>query len=100
MADWKRPAGPLNVWRQLEADERLAGGTTRRVRFSIQDVPEDRYDEAIEHMVEFFLADEATCASLSESIRCTDFYDDAFAFLRLCIYSFVSRFSFRFLKKM
>ncbi|XP_008212188.1 uncharacterized protein LOC100680143 [Nasonia vitripennis] len=74
-ADWKRPAGPLNVWRQVVGRELLAGGSTRRIRFSIQDVPEDRYDEAVEHMLEFFLADEATCACLKLK-QCQDAVED------------------------
>lgn len=64
VSDWKRPPGPLNVWRIVDGEERLAHDTNRRVKLSIQDVPEDRYEEAIDHMCQYFVADEATCKSL------------------------------------
>jgi len=64
VADWKRPAGPWNVWNIVEGQEIVDDGTTKAVRFSIQEVPEDRYPEAIEHMCKYFVADEATCKSL------------------------------------
>ncbi|OXU24229.1 hypothetical protein TSAR_001323 [Trichomalopsis sarcophagae] len=56
-ADWKRPAGPPHVWQQLEVDEQLNDGTTERVRIIIQDIPEDRYDEVVEYMSNFFLSE-------------------------------------------
>lgn len=64
-SDWRRPAGPLNVWKIIEAEERLAGGANKRVRLSIQDVPAERYEEAIKHMCDYFIVDEVTCKSLS-----------------------------------
>lgn len=60
--DWKRPAGPLNVWRTIEGEERNTGA---RLRFSIQQLPEARYEEAVTHMCDYFIADEATCKCLS-----------------------------------
>ncbi|XP_011707011.1 PREDICTED: uncharacterized protein LOC105462181, partial [Wasmannia auropunctata] len=31
------------------------------LKFTIQEIPEDRYEDAIEHMCTYFLADEPTC---------------------------------------
>ncbi|XP_014205813.1 uncharacterized protein LOC106637522 [Copidosoma floridanum] len=71
-SEWKRPTGPSNVWRIVEGCEKVPDeGNTRAgssgatdFRFSIREVPEDRYQEAIEHMCKYFVADEATCKSL------------------------------------
>lgn len=60
LADWKRPDGPTNIWRIVESSG---------LRFSIQDISEDRYDEAIKHMSDYFMADEATCKALSAYIN-------------------------------
>lgn len=65
LPNWRRPPGPINVWRIIEGIERLPNGSTKPCRFSIQDVPEDRYQDAIQHMCKYFVADEATCKCLS-----------------------------------
>ncbi|XP_058801479.1 uncharacterized protein LOC131670120 isoform X2 [Phymastichus coffea] len=61
---WCRPDGPLNVWKIVEGTEKLADGSTRPIRFSIQEVPEDRREETMQHMIKYFLADEPICKSL------------------------------------
>lgn len=66
LPNWRRPPGPINVWRIVEGKERLPDGTTTPCRFSIQDIPEDRHQEVIQHMCKFFVVDEVTCKSLSE----------------------------------
>ena len=63
-ADWTRPAGPANVWRVIEAEERLKDASVP-VRLSIQEVPDDRHEEAVRHMCQYFIVDEVTCRSLS-----------------------------------
>ncbi|KAJ8687510.1 hypothetical protein QAD02_023304 [Eretmocerus hayati] len=62
--DWKKPPGPLNVWKIVECEEKLPDGTPRFVRFSIQDIPENRFDEAITHLCNYFVADEVKAKSL------------------------------------
>ncbi|XP_058801489.1 uncharacterized protein LOC131670127 [Phymastichus coffea] len=52
-----RTVCPINVWRVVEV-------TTGGLRFSIQDVPEHRYDEAIKTMLDYFVVEEATCKAL------------------------------------
>lgn len=88
--DWKRPAGPLNVWRVLEGEERLPGEPARPVRFSIQDIPESRYDEVVTHMCDCFLAEEVTCKSLSK--RHAPFAPDRIIVLSPFLFFFFFRF--------
>ncbi|XP_011705800.1 PREDICTED: uncharacterized protein LOC105460999 [Wasmannia auropunctata] len=35
------------------------------MKFTIQEIPENRYEDAIEHMCTYFLADEPTCSCLN-----------------------------------
>ncbi|XP_020291914.1 uncharacterized protein LOC109858757 isoform X2 [Pseudomyrmex gracilis] len=54
-----RPSGqPPKVWEVLEK----IGKDGKRKKFTIQEIPEDRYEEAVQHMCTHFLADEPTCA--------------------------------------
>ncbi|KAG8305464.1 uncharacterized protein LOC124367373 [Homalodisca vitripennis] len=61
---WKRPEGPLNVWKVVEADD----GTGNKVRVSIQDVPNDpaKREEVIQLMLDHYLADEAISSYMNE----------------------------------
>lgn len=53
-----KPLGqPPKVWQRLEK----VGKDGKLLKFTIQEIPEDRYDEAIEHMCTYFVADEPTC---------------------------------------
>ncbi|KAJ8687511.1 hypothetical protein QAD02_023305 [Eretmocerus hayati] len=64
---WKRPPGPLNVWKVVEGYENLDDGTKIPVKFSIQDVPdtEERRKEFLDNLTTHFLAGEP----LSKSLR-------------------------------
>lgn len=66
---WKRPENiPFpSVWLTFKAKDLNSDDL---VEYRVQDLPEDRYDEAIEHMTTIFLPDEPMC-------RSTDLYKDS-----------------------
>ncbi|XP_020291892.1 uncharacterized protein LOC109858748 [Pseudomyrmex gracilis] len=49
---------PPKVWEVLEK----IGKDGKRKKFTIQEIPEDRYEEAVQHMCTYYLADEPLCA--------------------------------------
>ncbi|XP_011700254.1 PREDICTED: uncharacterized protein LOC105457336, partial [Wasmannia auropunctata] len=52
-----RPLGePPKVWKHIEKTDKNG----KLMKFTIQEIPEDRYEDAIEHMCTYFLADEPT----------------------------------------
>ncbi|XP_020291891.1 uncharacterized protein LOC109858747 isoform X2 [Pseudomyrmex gracilis] len=57
-----KPSGqPPKVWEVLEK----IGKDGKRKKFTIQEIPEDRYEEAVQHMCTHFLADEPTLVCLN-----------------------------------
>lgn len=58
---WKRPPGPINIWRIKESSK-----NGKLQKFIIQDIPEDRFGDVLDHLCEYFLADELLCSSCSE----------------------------------
>ncbi|XP_076278879.1 arylalkylamine N-acetyltransferase-like 2 [Lasioglossum baleicum] len=54
-----KPPGQTKVWKIVEAA--VKGRQGPPVKFTIQEIPEDRYEEVIEHMCTYFLADEPIC---------------------------------------
>lgn len=60
---WQRKPGSLRVWNVVEGKEKTADGET--LRFSIQEIPEDRYEDAVDLMCDIYLQDEPTCAHFS-----------------------------------
>uniref|UniRef100_A0A2M4BYF9 N-acetyltransferase domain-containing protein n=1 Tax=Anopheles marajoara TaxID=58244 RepID=A0A2M4BYF9_9DIPT len=57
---WKRPESvpyPC-VWHTFQAKDT---DSDRLVTYRVQDLPEDRFEEAIAHMIEYFVYDEPTC---------------------------------------
>ncbi|XP_043273494.1 uncharacterized protein [Venturia canescens] len=60
---WKRKAGPLKVWGVVEGRKKTSDGKT--LRFSIQEVPEDRFDDVLDLMCKVFIKDEPICDSLN-----------------------------------
>ncbi|XP_076643276.1 arylalkylamine N-acetyltransferase-like 2 [Halictus rubicundus] len=54
-----KPPGQTKVWKVVEAA--VKGRPGPPVKFTIQEVPEDRYEEVIEHMCTYFIADEPMC---------------------------------------
>ncbi|XP_020291915.1 uncharacterized protein LOC109858758 [Pseudomyrmex gracilis] len=64
MSNMKRikPSGqPPKVWEVLEK----IGKDGKRKKFTIQEIPEDRYEEAVQHMGTYFLLDEPVCVCLN-----------------------------------
>ncbi|GAB0087130.1 uncharacterized protein DMENIID0001_014070 [Sergentomyia squamirostris] len=57
---WKRPESvPFpSVWRRFKAKDAETG---EMVNYRVEDLPEDRYEEAVELLVEHFLKDEPMC---------------------------------------
>lgn len=57
---WKRPENvPYpTVWHTFQAKDT---DSDRLVTYRVQDLPEERFEEAIGHMMEFFVLDEPTC---------------------------------------
>lgn len=58
---WQRKPGPLKVWNVVEGKKYTANGKSQQ--FSIQEIPEGRYEDALNLMCDVFLQDEAVCAS-------------------------------------
>lgn len=59
LLQWARPLDVVpfpNVWVEFEAKESKNSDTL--VKYRIQDLPEDRFDDAVEHMVDNYLIDE------------------------------------------
>ncbi|CAD1474771.1 unnamed protein product [Heterotrigona itama] len=57
-----KPPGPPKVWNIVEI--KLKNAETP-IRFTIQEIPEDRYEEAIKHMCKYFIADEPMCKCMN-----------------------------------
>lgn len=56
---WVRPLDKVpfpNVWDEFESKE--SKGSDKFVKYRIQDLPEDRFDDAVQHLIDNFLADE------------------------------------------
>lgn len=55
---WTRPATPLfpTVWIEFEAKE--SKDSDKLVKYRIQDLPENRFDDAVQHLKEYYLRDE------------------------------------------
>ncbi|XP_071877516.1 arylalkylamine N-acetyltransferase-like 2 isoform X1 [Bombus fervidus] len=70
-----KPPGPPKVWKIVEIKKKNADVP---IRFTIQEVPEDRYEEVVEHMCKYFIADEPMCKCINgindpeyvETFRC------------------------------
>ncbi|KAH0549122.1 hypothetical protein KQX54_006275 [Cotesia glomerata] len=48
---WSRPPGDLKVWDSLE----ITNAAGKKLRFVIQEIPEDRYEEALDHLCDNYL---------------------------------------------
>lgn len=58
-----KPLGqPPKIWKSIEKVTK--DGKT--IKFTIQEIPEDRYENAIQHMCTYFLVDEPICHCLSK----------------------------------
>lgn len=67
MLEWRRPANiPYpNVWTTFKAKDL---DSDELVEYRIQDVPEDRFDDVIQHMIDNFCRDE-NCCRVSGNIK-------------------------------
>ncbi|XP_034191092.1 arylalkylamine N-acetyltransferase-like 2 [Osmia lignaria lignaria] len=54
-----KPPGPPKVWRVIETV--IKGKENAPIKFSIQEIPEDRYDEVADYMCTYFIPDEPMC---------------------------------------
>ncbi|XP_033335407.1 arylalkylamine N-acetyltransferase-like 2 [Megalopta genalis] len=54
-----KPPGQTTIWKVVEAKAKGSEGPP--IKFTIQELPEDRYEEAVEHMCKYFIADEPMC---------------------------------------
>lgn len=59
-----KPAGPPKVWKIIETKRKDTGAP---IKFSIQEIPEDRYEDVIDHMCKYFIADEPMSDFLGKS---------------------------------
>jgi len=65
-----RPSGqPPKVWQVIEKMAKDG----KPMKFTIQEIPEDRYEDVIEHMCTYFLADEPICNYLGKFHRVSDY---------------------------
>jgi ribosomal protein S18 acetylase RimI-like enzyme len=57
-----RPSGqPPKVWQLIKKTDKNG----KLMKFTVQEIPEDRYEDAVQHMCTYFLADEPTCNCLN-----------------------------------
>ena len=54
-----KPPGQAKVWKVVECAKK--GSKEAPIKFSIQEIPEDRYQDVIDHMCNYFIADEPIC---------------------------------------
>ncbi|CAL1682368.1 unnamed protein product [Lasius platythorax] len=57
----KPPGQPPKIWKSIEKVSK--DGKT--IKFTIQEIPEDRHEDAVQHMCAYFLADEPICQCLN-----------------------------------
>ena len=70
MPTWKRPPGPLNIWKEIEACEKSENGEKKKIRISIQEIPntKERFEEALEILREQYIYREPMNEALSKRI--------------------------------
>ncbi|XP_076686734.1 arylalkylamine N-acetyltransferase-like 2 [Andrena cerasifolii] len=54
-----KPPGQAKVWKVVECVKK--GSNEAPIKFSIQEIPEDRYQDVIDHMCTYFISDEPIC---------------------------------------
>lgn len=54
-----------NVWEEFEAKE--SKDSDKLVKYRIQDLPEDRFDDALQHMLDNYLVDEPISVSFGKT---------------------------------
>ncbi|CAL7952322.1 unnamed protein product [Xylocopa violacea] len=67
-----KPPGQTKVWKVIEIK---VPKSATPIKFSIQEVPEDRYEEIVEYMCKYFIVDEPICKSFN-GINDPEFVED------------------------
>ena len=67
---WKRPLGSPKVWDVVEAQEIQKDGSKRKIRVSIQEIPdeEERRLEVLDLLINSFLVGEPMSKALSKFV--------------------------------
>lgn len=58
---YQRPPGPINIWKVVQGSV-----NGKAIKFSIQEIPEDRYDDVVDHMSSDFTNDEIFFSKFSK----------------------------------
>ncbi|XP_053594970.1 uncharacterized protein LOC103575954 [Microplitis demolitor] len=58
---WSRPPGDPRVWCTVES----INADGKKLKFIIQEIPLDRYEEALDHLCTVFITSEAICSSIN-----------------------------------
>jgi len=65
-----KPLGqPPKVWKLIEKMDKDG----KLIKFTIQEIPEDRYEDTVQHMCTYFLADEPLCNCLGKFHLVSDY---------------------------
>ncbi|XP_015607945.1 uncharacterized protein LOC107273866 isoform X2 [Cephus cinctus] len=63
---WKRPPGPPKVWKRIESatESRIKTKDEKPLKFTVEEVPVERVEDAVDLMANYFIPDEVICNSL------------------------------------
>lgn len=66
---WVRPSNiPYpTVWHTFDAQE--SRSSNKLVKYIIQDVPENRFEDVIQHMIDYFLVDHSLTDTISKLLH-------------------------------
>ncbi|KAI4500451.1 hypothetical protein M0802_004413 [Mischocyttarus mexicanus] len=56
-----RTPGPIQIWKTIDGFKTV-GDESKSVRIVIQEIPEDRYEDILDHMCTYFIVDEPCCS--------------------------------------
>ncbi|KAF7383054.1 hypothetical protein HZH68_014903 [Vespula germanica] len=59
-----RTPGPIKIWKTVDGFKTI-GGESKPVKIVLQEIPEDRYQDILDHMAAYFVIDEPCCVSLN-----------------------------------
>lgn len=58
-----RTPGPIKIWKVIDGFKKVKDKSIP-VKIVLQELPEDRFDDALDHMLTYFIVDEPCCKSL------------------------------------
>ncbi|XP_043488747.1 uncharacterized protein LOC122515447 [Polistes fuscatus] len=58
-----RTPGPIKIWKTIDGF-RTVGDESNPVKIILQEIPEDRYEDFLDHMCTYFIVDEPCCSCL------------------------------------